>query len=326
MNESIFVIFVLAVIFVSSCELVQESPQFARKVNIMEEPGGGGGSVGSSGNVISCTDSDGGLNYFVQGSCVDSVHSLPMDDGCIQSNESNNGWLREINCEDRGSGFMCQMNDYECPYGCYQGACLNEAVNQTTEYKYEMEIESLKTFNSTFDADALVFRAVGRAGYNDGFKVSVRIGNGTYYVSTDEVAMIKPNTLGGSVEVFYYNLDGDWRRATGNYFFMTPTDISPYDGIKVDYQGAAGDLEFTPHNTFGNSNVLVDIISLGEDLNGFRSLGRFQGTAEEQEIFACGYGYVGTDIGEIVVSNKFHILNPHENSEVDEVHFSLFFF
>ena len=116
----IFGILVLMAFVVSGCELTEMDPQKAGLRPYLVSGGGGGGS-GSF-----CTDSDGGLDYYTRGDCVDSHHASPMNDGCIESNGDNDGFLREITCDDHGNGVMCQMNDYECPYGCFQGVCLYE--------------------------------------------------------------------------------------------------------------------------------------------------------------------------------------------------------
>jgi len=112
------------VFIVSGCELIETNPQKAGLRPYMVSTGGGGGGSGSY-----CTDSDGGLDYYTRGDCVDSHHANPMNDGCIESNGDNDGFLREITCSDSGNG--CVMNDYECPYGCFQGACLYEPLEVT---------------------------------------------------------------------------------------------------------------------------------------------------------------------------------------------------
>jgi len=83
--------------------------------------------VGGVGGIVTCIDSDGGAFYGVRGGCADSFGGN-MNDGCIVG-EPNNGWLREITCEDRGDGSRCQMNDYECPSGCASGTCFDFVDN-----------------------------------------------------------------------------------------------------------------------------------------------------------------------------------------------------
>jgi hypothetical protein len=79
--------------------------------------------VGTCPTSSPCTDSDGGLDYNVKGSCADNTYNN-MSDGCIVSNGDNNGYLREISCDDRSGSMRCEMNDYNCPNGCGDGACL----------------------------------------------------------------------------------------------------------------------------------------------------------------------------------------------------------
>ncbi len=79
-----------------------------------------------------CVDSDDGLDYFTKATCVDFDGT--MNDGCIIGGD-HDGWLREINCEDRSKGLMCQMNDFECKYGCKDGACVPTTCEElNTEY------------------------------------------------------------------------------------------------------------------------------------------------------------------------------------------------
>ncbi|NQV08593.1 LamG domain-containing protein, partial [Candidatus Woesearchaeota archaeon] len=72
-----------------------------------------------------CTDSDGGLDYFVKGTAIGESFSggeATINDGCIISDELNNGFLREGICE----GFVATWVDYDCPNGCDAGACIPE--------------------------------------------------------------------------------------------------------------------------------------------------------------------------------------------------------
>lgn len=73
-----------------------------------------------------CIDSDGGLDYYTRGYVL--VDGSQINDGCIESDDYNNGWLREITCNKDGD---FQFNDYECPNGCIDGACINGGVSCT---------------------------------------------------------------------------------------------------------------------------------------------------------------------------------------------------
>jgi hypothetical protein len=65
-----------------------------------------------------CTDMDEGLNYYTKATCSDSTGNS-MSDGCIVGGD-HDGWLREIVC----SNGQCQMKDYQCPFGCADGVCI----------------------------------------------------------------------------------------------------------------------------------------------------------------------------------------------------------
>ena len=71
-----------------------------------------------------CIDPDGGLNLYEKTTCTD-IYGGNMTDGCI-SGGSDQGFLREISCDDRGNGLRCQMNDIQCPNGemCSNGKWL----------------------------------------------------------------------------------------------------------------------------------------------------------------------------------------------------------
>jgi len=70
-----------------------------------------------------CTDSDGGMDYYVKGSCEDDKGGQ-VSDGCIVGGE-HDGWLREVACGDLGEGLQCLLYDYQCPNGgCQDGACI----------------------------------------------------------------------------------------------------------------------------------------------------------------------------------------------------------
>lgn len=72
-------------------------------------------------NTSACTDSDGGINYYVKGTITDGTKSFT--DVCQDSNnlfEYDCGWTNGINrSEHNGLG----GSNYYCPYGCSNGAC-----------------------------------------------------------------------------------------------------------------------------------------------------------------------------------------------------------
>jgi len=73
-----------------------------------------------SNETINCTDSDGGINYYVRGTanpCPCSKESCPVCgiwvDECL-----NESVLLEYSCNNLNG------EQYNCPYGCKDGACL----------------------------------------------------------------------------------------------------------------------------------------------------------------------------------------------------------
>jgi hypothetical protein len=73
------------------------------------------------GDIISCADSDSGLNYFLQGSLkvnYDSGNTEFIADSCL-----NPGNLIENFCESNSKRSVEQ----NCEFGCFEGACLSQA-------------------------------------------------------------------------------------------------------------------------------------------------------------------------------------------------------
>jgi hypothetical protein len=67
-----------------------------------------------------CTDSDGGLNYYLQGTTYSPITN--QTDYC-----SNANYLQESYCLN---GVMIGTT-YICPYGCIDGACINQTTTTT---------------------------------------------------------------------------------------------------------------------------------------------------------------------------------------------------
>jgi eight-cysteine-cluster-containing protein len=81
-----------------------------------------------------CTDSDGGKNYYVKGYAYSSSHPQKETDFCDNSFANMN--LREYYCDENGN---VQSIQYNCPYGCTDGACIQQmpdlvVENLTLEY------------------------------------------------------------------------------------------------------------------------------------------------------------------------------------------------
>jgi hypothetical protein len=75
-------------------------------------------------NSMICNDSDGGLDYYVRGTVTLSNGTI-VNDVCYNTNT-----LGEFQCTSDNSFFQ---SSYNCPNGCFNGACLNVTVvqNQT---------------------------------------------------------------------------------------------------------------------------------------------------------------------------------------------------
>jgi len=79
-----------------------------------------------------CTDSDGGLNYYVKGTISGYLlfHSdynyYEHSDSCSTSQDGNP--LNEYYCDSSSAA----STSYNCPYGCSNGACLQQPTNATT--------------------------------------------------------------------------------------------------------------------------------------------------------------------------------------------------
>ncbi|NLV27130.1 MAG: hypothetical protein GXY48_08190 [Methanomicrobiales archaeon] len=79
---------------------------------------------GCSDGVCSCADTDGGVNYFETGTTGGNT------DRCLDGNR-----LREYSCGyDESRGFYSDSEDYTCPAGCRDGACICEDTDGGTNY------------------------------------------------------------------------------------------------------------------------------------------------------------------------------------------------
>ena len=70
-----------------------------------------------------CTDSDGGKDYYVKGTCKDNIGTTnTMTDFCVGND------LYETYCDNTFEGYQCVQagTPYKCPNGCQDGACIKE--------------------------------------------------------------------------------------------------------------------------------------------------------------------------------------------------------
>jgi hypothetical protein len=84
---------------------------------------------------VSCTDTDGGMNYDVKGTVVDVRGGIDTDKCSLSDIYA--GRLYEFSCDADGTYFR---EEYDCPNGCSDGACLVEAVVEETEVVEEVEV------------------------------------------------------------------------------------------------------------------------------------------------------------------------------------------
>lgn len=71
-----------------------------------------------------CTDSDSGLNYYVRGELNQTFNQIPHSDYCVNSSVLNE-WSCILNDTFR-------FDEYICPNGCVDGACVNVTDSNTT--------------------------------------------------------------------------------------------------------------------------------------------------------------------------------------------------
>ncbi|NIO44390.1 MAG: hypothetical protein GTN36_02445 [Candidatus Aenigmarchaeota archaeon] len=74
----------------------------------------------SVGEDVACKDSDGGINYYVKGTKSDKCGASATD-VCVNENLLLEYTCLENNPNECGYGF-----NYNCPYGCKDGACIQE--------------------------------------------------------------------------------------------------------------------------------------------------------------------------------------------------------
>ena len=85
-----------------------------------------GSNITNTTNTISCSDTDGGLNYYSKGSTnwIENGESHSWTEYCM-----DNTTLRETYCPDSTSS--PQMQNAYCTYGCLNGACQQQTPSYT---------------------------------------------------------------------------------------------------------------------------------------------------------------------------------------------------
>jgi len=304
MKNIIFGIFVLAVVlFVSGCT---EDPQFAKTVNIEDVFSGGGVETPK----YSCTDSDGGFNLYERGTCIDSL-GRNLTDECIDPQDNYGKTLKESYCYNN----TCVVES-DCPFSCLDGICITNHTG--SEYQYIIEFENQTAINNNLTSDVIIYKALRSDG--KGFYVISNLGN----IETSKILAVKPDTtLANLPKFFYENDEGENIEFLPANIYVQPNQ-EPLAVLR--YTGSTGMLKIAqvPHSEIDFEEVMFELIANEEDQDGFMNLGRYKETAEYQEIYSCGFGYVGLFDYDLWITNYFVIQNPHENSEIDQIKFSFF--
>lgn len=78
---------------------------------------------GPSGNTptVFCSDSDGGINFDIKGTCTDFQTGQTYSDYCTGN------VITEYQCSTTANA--CTAVEFRCPYGCSQGTCLPQLTS-----------------------------------------------------------------------------------------------------------------------------------------------------------------------------------------------------
>ena len=125
--------------------------------NLMAEvytcPGGyicNDGACVPTNQTTTCTDSDGGKDYYVKGA-VTTPDGQILEDAC--GLQAYKGYVIEYNCEDSS-----YVTNYQCPYGCSNGVCITCTDSDGVDYYKKGTV----TINPYFDGS--VFNAADACG------------------------------------------------------------------------------------------------------------------------------------------------------------------
>lgn len=321
----------MSILVISGCDQFTptDDPQLSGIRPMIERAvGGGGGSyippavVNETNTTFYCTDSD-GYDIFTRG-CVEYNMGIACDS--CEEDDPNNEMVWEYFCVDHGSmGMIAESEQSLCPNGCFDGACNAQPGNQTIEYPYEIQFEDNYDINSTYEADVILFTAMGQASSGTGFRLRESGGLNSTVVYTNRVAILKPSsTLSPWGPVFYEDHDGDFQiLASPTSIYIMPGNISSV--ASISYEPLNGLLSIGLGGTeIMWQNVMFQLISNGEDQEGFMDFGYYAYSSEYQEAFACSTGYFGHLNDDVWVTDNFVVRNPHDNFERDEVHLSFF--
>lgn len=118
---------------------------------------------------VTCTDSDGGLDYYVKGTVTWGSSGIAPDT-CFDENR-----LDEAYCSDDGIGGTI---DYTCPYGCSEGVCIGEAPTDIGSF---VGCSDLMSFVQN-PSDIIVDEVYWKLGYNSTWESSYN-SRKNYYAS-----------------------------------------------------------------------------------------------------------------------------------------------
>ncbi len=163
-----------------------------------------------------CTDSDGGTNYNLRG----NVHGLEAPnisndwtDYCGFADEEQ-GMLVEYTCDENDYG---KKNLYECPNGCYYGACIsnktitNQTINQSISQKI-IEKVTCKFTNS--DGEQKCYTTLGSITNSDRYNIN-NSNLGTFSCSGQGSCEVE---ISGNKE---RNEKVTWKSSCGGYAYTT---------------------------------------------------------------------------------------------------------
>ena len=119
------VFLVLALFLISSCQTIGRQISSQKQV-----------ADGSYGEGQSCTDSDGGLNYYIKG----NTYGTSADGSSWNKTDYCEGnIINEYNCNGNLPG---DGGSYNCPNGCKDGACI-EKIPTTEKVTYQGVLDML---------------------------------------------------------------------------------------------------------------------------------------------------------------------------------------
>jgi len=126
----------------------------------------------------SCTDSDRGINYYIKGAVTDTAHDTSYTDTCtnLQTTDASGGWMPTLNGSILAEYYCGQSSYqyvfYQCPNGCYDGACIGSNDDFSEGGENSSTSSTVNTCNGCFLDAACVpvgYRTAGSycdIGYN----------------------------------------------------------------------------------------------------------------------------------------------------------------